>query len=95
MFIVTKLVHIKYGYENEIISSLQRYHPSSGTQGFINIESSRMKRTEYGDEYMIRLLWKTQKDYHEWISQKEKDITWKQQFHSYILSSKSNAAYIN
>jgi len=61
MFIVTKLIHIKFGYEEQIIRSLQEYYPNSGTYGFINLEFSRMKRTEHGNEYMIRILWKHNK----------------------------------
>lgn len=96
MFIVTKLIHIKFGYEEQIIRSLQEYYPNSGTYGVINLEFSRMKRTEHGNEYMIRILWKTQQDYHEWISQKQETTTmpWKQQFKSYILSSKSHATHV-
>ncbi|MDZ5607564.1 hypothetical protein U2I54_10785 [Bacillus pseudomycoides] len=95
MFIVTKLIHIKFGYETKIIHSLKQYYPNSGSCGFINLEFSRMKRTQYGNEYMIRMLWKTQQDYREWISQKKENttLTWKQQFQSYILSSKSNATH--
>ena len=28
MFIVTKLIHIKYGYENELFYGLKQYYPS-------------------------------------------------------------------
>ncbi|MDM5187141.1 hypothetical protein QUF99_07210 [Bacillus sp. DX4.1] len=96
MFIVTKLLHMKFGHETKMIHSLQNYYPSSGTYGFINLEFSRTKRTEHGNEYMIRMLWKTQEDYHEWISQKKEatTVTWNQQFQSYILSSKSNASHV-
>ncbi|WP_459502446.1 antibiotic biosynthesis monooxygenase family protein [Bacillus sp. C1] len=96
MFIVTKLIHIKLGYEEKMIRGLQQYYPNSGTYGFINLEFPRTKRTEHGNEYMIRILWKTQQDYHEWIAQKQKTptIPWTQQFQSYILSSRSNATHV-
>ncbi|KEK23794.1 antibiotic biosynthesis monooxygenase family protein [Bacillus gaemokensis] len=96
MFIVTKLIHIKSGYETEIIHSLQQHYPSSGSHGFINLEFSRMKHTQHGTEYMIRILWKTQEDYQEWISQKKQTAitTWQNKFQSYILSSKSNATHV-
>ncbi|EJQ41278.1 hypothetical protein IEE_04522 [Bacillus cereus BAG5X1-1] len=94
MFIVTKLIHIKYGYENEIFHSLRQHYPSSGTQGFINMEFSHMHRTDDGAEYMVRMLWKTQQYYHEWISKRKSGETWKHQIQNYILSAKSNAAYI-
>lgn len=45
-------------------------------------------------EYMVRMLWKTQQDYHEWLSLRKNDETWKHQIQNYILSAKSNAAYI-
>ncbi|ABS20920.1 hypothetical protein ACRS6Y_12095 [Bacillus cytotoxicus] len=96
MFIITKLIHIKFGYETEVIQSLQNYYPLSSTHGFINIEFNHIQRTDYGNEYMIRILWKTQEDYHEWISHKKKTglATWKQQFQHCILSSKSNVIHM-
>ncbi|WP_377866835.1 hypothetical protein [Bacillus sp. R86525] len=94
MFIVTKLIHIKYGYENELFHSLKRLSPSYGIQGFINIEFSQIHRINNRAEYMVRMLWKTQQDYHEWLSQRKNDATWKHQIQNYILSSKSNAAYM-
>ncbi|PFD96725.1 hypothetical protein COE15_09090 [Bacillus cereus] len=96
MFIVTKLIHIKFGYEEKMIRSLQQYYPNPGTYGFINLEFSRTKHTEHGNEYIVRILWKTQQDYHEWISQRKETttLTWKQQFQSCILSAKSNATHI-
>ncbi|PGO22256.1 hypothetical protein CN984_27665 [Bacillus cereus] len=94
MFIVTKLIHIKYGYENELFHSLKQHSPSYGTQGFINIEFSQVQRINNRAEYMVRMLWKTQQDYHEWLSQRKTDATWKHQIQNYILSSKSNATYM-
>ena len=42
-----------------------------GTNGCINIEFSPVHRTNDKAEYMIRMLWKTQQDYHTWLSQKK------------------------
>ena len=70
MFIVTKLIHIKYEYENELLYGLKQYYPSPGTNGCINIEFSHVHRTNDKAEYMIRLLWKTQQDYHTWLSKR-------------------------
>ncbi|EEM49390.1 hypothetical protein bthur0005_6250 [Bacillus thuringiensis serovar pakistani str. T13001] len=44
---------------------------------------------------MIRLLWKTQQDYHTWLSQREGHVTLKHKIQGYILSSKSNATYVH
>jgi heme-degrading monooxygenase HmoA len=95
LFIVTKLIHIKYGYENELLYELKQYYPSPGTNGCINIEFSHVHRTNDKAEYMIRMLWKTQQDYHAWLSQKEGNETWKHKVRGYILSSKSNATYVH
>ena len=43
---------------------------------------------------MIRMLWKTQQDYHTWLS-KEGNETLKHKIQGYILSSKSNATYVH
>lgn len=56
MFIVTKLIHIKYEYENELLYGLKQYYPSPGTNGCINIEFSPVHRTNDKAEYMIRML---------------------------------------
>ncbi|EJR52962.1 hypothetical protein IIO_05979 [Bacillus cereus VD115] len=95
MFIVTKLIHIKYDYENDLLYSLKQYYPSTGTNGFINIEFSHMHRTDDGAKYMVRMLWKTQQDYHAWLSQRNENETWKHKMQNYILSSKSNATYMH
>ncbi|AHZ49562.1 TPA: hypothetical protein ACR3Z0_004053 [Bacillus thuringiensis] len=95
MFIVTKLIHIKYEYENELLYGLKQYYPSPGTNGCINIEFSPVHRTNDKAEYMIRMLWKTQQDYHTWLSQKEGNETLKHKIQGYILSSKSNATYVH
>ncbi|MCY8953722.1 hypothetical protein MOE39_07685 [Bacillus cereus] len=95
MFIVTKLIHIKYKYENELLYGLKQYYPFPGTNGCINIEFSPVHRTNDKAEYMIRMLWKTQQDYHTWLSQKEGNETLKHKIQGYILSSKSNATYVH
>ncbi|WP_410990929.1 hypothetical protein [Bacillus cereus] len=95
MFIFTKLIHIKYEYENELLYGLKQYYPSPGTNGCINIEFSHVHRTNDKAEYMIRLLWKTQQDYHTWLSQREGHVTLKHKIQGYILSSKSNATYVH
>ncbi|HDR7803753.1 MULTISPECIES: hypothetical protein [Bacillus] len=95
MFIVTKLIHIKYEYENELLYGLRQYYPSPGTNGCTNIEFSPVHRTNDKAEYMIRMLWKTQQDYHTWLSQKEGNETLKHKIQGYILSSKSNATYVH
>ena len=92
MFIVTKLIRIKYSYENELLNSLEKCYPSPGTNGCINIEFLHMHRTSDDAQYMIRMLWKTQQNYHTWLSQREEIETWKR---NYILSSKSNATYMH
>ena len=94
MFIVTKLIHIKYEYENELLYGLKQYYPSPGTNGCINIEFSHVHRTNDKAEYMIRLLWKTQQDYHTWLSQR-RPCNFKHKIQGYILSSKSNATYVH
>ncbi|HDR7792916.1 TPA: hypothetical protein QCY19_001464 [Bacillus luti] len=94
MFIITKTIHIKYNYENDLLCSLKQYYPSPGTNGCINIEVSHVHRTNDEAEYMIRMLWKTQQDYHTWLSQREESEAWKHKIQSFILSSKSNAAYV-
>ncbi|TKI00827.1 hypothetical protein [Bacillus cereus] len=95
MFIVTKLIHIKYEYENELLYGLKQNYPSPGTNGCINIEFSHVHRTNDKAEYMIRMLWKTQQDYHKWFSQREGNETLKHKIQGYILSSKSNATYVH
>ncbi|WP_088351554.1 antibiotic biosynthesis monooxygenase [Bacillus cereus] len=95
MFIVTKLIHIKYEYESELLYGLKQYYPSHGTNGCINIEFSPVHRTNDKAEYIIRMLWKTQQDYHTWLSQKENNETLKHKIQGYILSSKSNATYVH
>ena len=95
MFIVTKLIHIKYGYESELLCELKQYYPSPGTNGCINIEFSHVHPTNDKAEYMIRMLWKTQQDYHTWLSQREGHVTLKYKIQGYILSSKSNATYVH
>ncbi len=66
-----------------------------GTNGCINIEFSPVHHTNDKAEYMIRMLWKTQQDYHTWLSQRENNETLKQKIQGYILSSKSNATYVH
>ncbi|EAO56076.1 hypothetical protein RBTH_06109 [Bacillus thuringiensis serovar israelensis ATCC 35646] len=44
---------------------------------------------------MFRMLWKTQQDYHTWLSQRKGHETLKYKIQGYILSSKSNATYVH
>ncbi|EEL36108.1 hypothetical protein bcere0019_6180 [Bacillus cereus Rock3-28] len=54
-----------------------------------------MHRTDDGEKYMVRMLWKTQQDYHAWLSQRNENENWKHKIQNYILSSKSNATYMH
>ncbi len=95
MFIVTKLIHIKYGYENELFYGLKQYYPSPGTNGCINIEFSITYESYILPYHLYDEHVKTQQDYHTWLSQKEGNETLKHKIQGYILSSKSNATYVH
>lgn len=76
---------------NYLIRLKNVIHPLE-QMGCINIEFLHMHRTSDDAQYMIRMLWKTQQNYHTWLSQREEIETWKR---NYILSSKSNATYMH
>ena len=42
MFIVTKLIHIKYGYESELLYGLKQYYPSPGKYKAISFLPNQM-----------------------------------------------------